>query len=386
VPEPPSPRLAESHPARGEGRLVAELLLVTLAVVTMAFVGTVLVVRVPANKVGRLLLVAASFLAVEFLAVTYAQLSGDISGGTWPGTVLAVWLYSNVLAVPVVIMAIGIPLIFPNGHLLSPRWRWVAAAVVLTTTHSFLKQGFSPGLIPDTNIENPFAIPALQPLLSATDFAGSPVFGPAVFLVPVAAVAVRYRRGASLERQQLKWLIAVTAWSAISWSLVILGQAFGAGLVTGVGWVSALLAMTGLPVAIGIAVLRYRLYAIDRIISRTLSYGVITAVLLVVFATVVVGLQTALTPFTRGSSVPVAISTLVVFALFQPLRRRVQRAVDVRFDRANVDRDRTASAFAERLGGQVDMEAVTSDLQATIDGSIRPRAQVLWLRQRGMGR
>jgi hypothetical protein len=369
---------------------VPDLVIITVAVVAMVGVGAGLAIRVPANKVGWLLVVAGLALGLEFVGIAYANASDAFGGGSWPGTVVAVWLYSNLLSIPVVIVAIGIPLIFPNGHLLSPRWRWVAAAVVLATTHAFLKAGFSPGLIPDTNVENPFAIPALQPLLSATDFALSPifgpVFGPAVFLVPVIAVAVRYRRGGSLERQQLKWLIAVTAWSAISWSVVVLGEALEAPVATTVGWYSALLAMTGLPVAIGIAVLRYRLYAIDRIISRTLSYGAITAVLLVVFATVVVGLQTALTPFTRGSSVPVAISTIVVFAMFQPLRRRIQRAVDVRFDRASVDRDRTASAFAERLGGEVDMEAVKMDLQATIDGSIRPTSQVLWLRPRGTGR
>jgi hypothetical protein len=147
--------------------------------------------------------------------------------------------------------------------------------------------------------------------------------------------------------------------------------------------ISAFVAYAGIllmPIAIGMAILRYRLYEIDRIISRTLSWAIVTSVLVAVFAGLVVGLQAALAGITQGQTLAVAASTLVAFALFQPVRRRVQRAVDRRFDRARYDRERTAAAFADRLRTEVDLEAVAGDLTRSVDGALRPRSLVLWLK------
>jgi hypothetical protein len=137
-----------------------------------------------------------------------------------------------------------------------------------------------------------------------------------------------------------------------------------------------------MPLAIGVAILRYRLYDIDRIVSRTLSWALISAVLLAVFGAVVVGLQAALTDVTQGETLAVAASTLVAFALFQPLRRRVQGAVDRRFDRARYDAERTAAAFAERLRDEVDLATLTGELQATVAAAVRPREAAVWLPSR----
>lgn len=358
--------------------VVAESLLVTLAVLAIASVGVVLAIRVPANAVGWLLIVSALCLGVEFLGAGYAQRSGSVAGGSWPGTVVAVWLYSVLLVVPVLIMTMGIPLIYPDGHLLSPRWRWLVAALVVSGGSALLEGGFASRVISDTNVVNPFYIAGLQELLNTIEMPA--ILGLVPFLGAVASVIVRYRRGNLVERQQLKWLIAATAIAALAWSLVIVGGATGSTIVTTVGWVGGLLAFIGFPVAIGIAVLRYRLYDIDRIISRTIAWAMVTGVLVSVFAAVVIALQATLAGVTQRDTLAVAVSTLLAAALFQPLRRRVQHLVDRRFDRATYDSQRMVEAFAERLRDEVALDAVVADLNQTIATSMRPTSFGLWLR------
>jgi len=140
-----------------------------------------------------------------------------------------------------------------------------------------------------------------------------------------------------------------------------------------------LLALLALPVAIGVAILRYRLYDIDRIISRTIGWTLVSGLLVTAFAIVVVGLQATLAGVTQGDTLAVAASTLVAFALFQPVRRTVQRTVDRRFDRARYDAQRTADAFAERLRTEVDLDVLAAELERTVAGTVRPTAASLWL-------
>jgi hypothetical protein len=141
-----------------------------------------------------------------------------------------------------------------------------------------------------------------------------------------------------------------------------------------------ILTLFALPVVIAIAVLRYRLFEIDRVVSRTIGWAVVTGSLLAVFGGAVVGLQALLADVTQGQTLAVAASTLVAFALFQPLRRRVQAAVDRRFDRARVDADRTASAFADRLRDQIDLGGVEADIAGTIEAALRPSSTGVWVR------
>jgi hypothetical protein len=315
-------------------QIVVDLLIIALAVLAMASVGVILAIRVPANAVGWLLIVAALAFGVEFLAVAYWQLSIKVAGRSWPGTVLAAWLYSNLLLVPVMVMVFTIPLIFPDGRLLSPRWRWLVGLLVLSMVQS-LAQAFRPGLISDTNVENPFGIAALVPLLDALKAPAFGILAVPLFIGPIASVVIRFRRGIPAERAQLKWLIAATTAAVFAWSVVAVGEATGSAVLRTAGWYGGLLAFVGLPLAVGIAVLRYRLYEIDRIISRTIAWALVTGVLVSVFAAGVVALQAALIGFTQGQTLAVAVSTLGAAALFQPLRRRVQRVVDRRFDRAS---------------------------------------------------
>jgi hypothetical protein len=155
---------------------------------------------------------------------------------------------------------------------------------------------------------------------------------------------------------------------------------FGPGTFNDIADLAIGFAFAFFPIAIGIAILRYRLFEIDRLVSRTIAYVVITAVLVAAYASVILLLQGPLGTVTGGDTIPVAISTLVVAALFQPLRRRVQSIVDRRFDRARFDAERTSSAFSERLRKDVDIESVTSDLRATVRSAIAPSTVGLWLR------
>jgi len=147
-----------------------------------------------------------------------------------------------------------------------------------------------------------------------------------------------------------------------------------------IGWVGAIVSITLVPLAIGIAVLRYRLYEIDRIISRTVGWTIVTGALVAAFAVLVVGLSGALATFAQGQTVAVAAATLLVFALFQPVRRRVQRAVDRRFDRARFDAERTAAAFSTRIRDEVDMATLTGDLAFTTQTALAPAALAVWIR------
>ena len=204
------------------------------------------------------------------------------------------------------------------------------------------------------------------------------------FLGAFAAVGSRFRHGSPVERQQIKWLLAAALIGAIAFPVAFLAAIVLPSTVLGdMAWSVGFIGLIALPIAIGIAILRYHLYEIDRLISRTIGWAVITGLLVALFAGLVVVLQAALAPLTKESTIAVAASTLVAFALFQPLRRRVQRAVDRRFDRARYDGQRTVDCFAERVRNEVDLGTLRSALVATAEGAVRPTGAQLWLRSRG---
>ena len=228
-------------------------------------------------------------------------------------------------------------------------------------------------------IDNPITGgPDLRPLLGPMPFRTIVAASVLVAPVVVAAVVSRYRAADAIGRLQLKWAFAALS---ISLSALLLTSVTGTGGATS-GLPLAVYAATSslVPVAIGIAILKRHLYEIDRLISRTLSWAIITAVLLAVFAAGVLGLQAVLAGFTQNATLAVAGSTLATFALFQPLRKRVQRLVDRRFDRARFDAERTSAAFAERMRVEVEIDAVAIDLLDTIDEAVKPASRSLWLR------
>ena len=204
---------------------------------------------------------------------------------------------------------------------------------------------------------------------------------PVVALASVASLVTRFRRSIGQERQQLKWF----TYAAIPEIGVLVAASF-VTFPPVIALLVAFLIVPLLPLATGVAILRYRLFDLDRIVSRTIAYAVVTGFLVATFAASILLLQGVLAPFTQGETIAVAASTLAVFALFQPVMRRVRRAVDRRFDRARYDAERTAAAFSERLRNEVDMTTVTADLVTTTGGALAPASIGIWLRGREAGR
>jgi hypothetical protein len=194
----------------------------------------------------------------------------------------------------------------------------------------------------------------------------------------IVAVVLRYRRGSPVERKQLKWFgsVAVLAFSMFFLAAVV-PQPYGQG-----AWIAASLSMGLIPIAIGIAILRYRLYEIDRIVSRTLSYALVTALLAAAFIGTNLALQAVLVDATGGgTTLTTAASTLVVAALFQPVRRRIQRPIDRRFNRAGADAQRVVEAMSVTVRDEVDLERLRGSVVATASEAVHPAGAALWLRR-----
>ena len=336
-------------------------------------VSVLILERQPGHAIGRIMLAFGALMTI-FLVTDV------IVAVTFPGEIasVAAWLGSS-LDGPLFLLVALLFLLFPDGHPPSARWRGVIWLDVVAALGVTLGATFKPGPFAYyTSIDNPFGIPGF-PLIAIWELA---------YLLLIASVGLsalslvgRWRRGGPLERAQLKWVAAAAGVVALAMG----GYAFliGPGRFNDIADLTLAFAFGFFPVAIGIAILRYRLFEIDRLVSRTIAYVILTAVLVGAYAGAILLLQGPLGFVTGGDTVPVAISTLVVAALFQPLRRRVQSMVDRRFDRARFDAEQTTVRFAERLREDVDIESVTADLRATVEDALRPRRQGLWLRQAG---
>jgi hypothetical protein len=351
-------------------------------IAAFVLVGALLAVRVPGNPIGPIILGSGALLA-STVAIGTLGILGAARGGV-PVELLAIAALCNDLGftVPIIVVLVGIPLIFPDGRLLSARWRWVVVLAVSAMVALGLSLLLGPDPIGDPPMDNPFTIPQLEPLMRLLGgyASWSAVVG---FGAALLAVVIRYRRGDEVERHQLKWLIAVAIVAAVAFPVAFIVPP---GPVADAAFVVGMLSLLALPLAIGVAVLRYRLYDIDRVISRTLGWALISGLLLGAFAVLVVGLQALLSSFTQGQTLAVAGSTLAAFALFQPVRRRVQGAVDRRFDRARYDAQLTADRFAERLRDEVDLDALARELEGAVYGAIRPTSATLWLPRRNVVR
>jgi hypothetical protein len=290
------------------------------------------------------------------------------------------------LSYPVVsILAGWLPLLFPTGRLPGPRWRIPVAILLALSAIGLAAMAVRPGRLATTDtLVNPVGIDGWPSFLQSFVDA-IPLELLALLILAAAAVITRYRGGDRIERLQIRWLASAVSVSTIGFAVTVVAYALGhdsppiAQSTTLVAYAGILL----MPIAIGIAVTRYRLYEIDRIISRTIGWAVVTSILGAIFAGTIVGLQTILADVTQAQTLSVAVSTLVAFVLFQPLRRRVQAAVDHRFNRARYDADRTAAAFADRLRIQMNVPGLKSDIAGTVDSALRPRAVGVWIRPTG---
>ena len=345
-----------------------------LAVVSAITVGAVLASRRPGHPVGWLLLGLGLSVSAGGVADGYALYGLLVRPGALPGA-RHVALYGPAL-LAISIACIGfILLLTPSGSLPSSRWRWwarvtAAAPVVVVLAVTLLPQPLGAQY---QSVVNPLGLDALEAWLQA---ATGLALALTVLGVGVAAAALlgRFRHARGSERQQLRWVALAAGVVSLVAALVLAAMVtetpalFGLGL----GLCAAIL-----PLAIGAAILRYRLYDLDRIISRTLSYGLLTLLLGLGYAGVVLGLGRLLP---QGSSLVVAGATLAVAALFQPARRRIQAVVDRRFNRRRYDVAKTIEEFSTRLRDQIDLDSLSAELLAVVDQTMEPTRVSLWLR------
>jgi hypothetical protein len=346
-----------------------------------AAVGVVVAWRQPGNPMGWILLAAMGCVALDNDASFYSVADYRLHHGTLPLGWVAV-LLQPAWAPAIVLLGVGI-LLFPDGRPPSPRWRWVL--VVYLTVGSVWMAG-ALTVAASAIIGHDIRVDASGNLL-AIDAGGSAAWWNAIELVfiPVLGICwlaslagqvVRWRRSSDERRQQLKWLLfgSAVCLAGLALTLPLSSRSGLLGVLGQLGFVG----IFALPVSIGVAVLKYRLYDIDRIISRTLAYALVTGLLVGAYAGIVL---LATRVLSVSSPVAVAASTLAAAALFSPLRRRVQRAVDRRFNRARSDADRIIAAFAARLKDTVDLNSVRDDLAIVVDQALEPAHVSVWISQ-----
>jgi hypothetical protein len=347
-----------------------------VAAVTAATVGAVLTARRPRHPVGWLLLGLGLSLTMWGLTFAYTRYGLVARPGALPaaGYLAGFHTGSGLIWLS---CASFVLLLTPTGSLPSPRWRWWARVAAAATLVWLLASVIHPApLYPEyPTIENPLAVPFLpRGLLDVTQPAAGVVVLASLVVGAVSLVG-RFRRARGTERQQLRWLAwgaALAAVALLAAMAALVMEESGTLLNVGLGVCAALL-----PLATGAAILRYRLYDLDRIISRTLAYGLLTVLLGLGYAVVVLGLGRLLP---QGSSLVVAAATLAVAAVFQPARRRIQQLVDRRFNRRRYDAARIIAAFSGRLREQVDLATLTDELLAVVDQTMQPTRASLWLR------
>jgi hypothetical protein len=341
---------------------------------------------VPGNRIGELMIAIGLAAAVVAFCVEYAAFGILTRAGSLPGAVAAAWLVSWVWVPFATLVAPFLLLVFPDGQLLSPRWRPVALLGAVAAILISVSLAARPGPINNAPyLDNPLGVPpGWADLAFGASVAGFGLLGAAIMLAAVSLV-LRYRRAGGVARQQLKWFAA----AAVFAGLMLVGP--GTLLNVAVSGNPARSSVKGfevltiagflaIPVATGIAILRYHLFDIDRVLSRTITWGAVTVILAVLFVAAVLAFQALLAPVTGGNTLAVAASTLVVAGLAQPIARRIQAAVDQRFFRARYDATRTVESFAARLRGEVDLGAIRDDVVTTVGSSMQPSHAAIWIR------
>jgi hypothetical protein len=362
----------------------SSLILLTAAYAPYAAVGSILVARRPRNLIGWVLIgmgwtFAVSFLPIDATAHELQTLTAS------PIQEAIAWLADVSVSFTFALFAL-LAFTFPTGRVAKGRWRQFGAVVLLLTWGTVVVSALWPVLtVQVAGAAGVVEVPNPIGLLRVFDFGlPSQLLGtvalPLIIVASIAAIAGRYRGARGLERLQMRWLVASFGGIALAvlagLAIVIMFDETGE-----IAWVPAAAAFTVPPIAIGIAVTRYRLYEIDRLISRGLSWAVLSGLLLAVYGGAILLLQTLLGDVIQGQTLAVAGSTLLAAALFQPLRRRIQSAVDHRFNRARYDAERTAVDFAERLRGEVDLASLSGDIAGVVDTALSPKTIGVWIRR-----
>jgi hypothetical protein len=348
---------------------------VTVIVVVLGTLGALVAARRPEHPVGWLFVGIGLAGAVQLVAGNYAMAAR--ADPALPGGDIAA-VAAEELRIAGLGMVTAVMLLFPTGRLPSPRWRPMAWAGAAGLLGHLAAEGLTPGRGEQLlGYENPFGLEGRTGLLRLLG-ALEGLFLLAV-LAAIGSLVVRFRRARGVERQQLKWFVytAVVALAVLVAASVALADLMEHGPLGSILWGATPVALAA---AVAVAVLRYRLYEIDRLVNRTLVYGLLTVLLGAVYAAGVFAAGRLLDPADGQSELAVAASTLAVAALFQPARRRVQELVDRRFDRRRYDGARTVAAFSARMRDELDLDTLSSELLAVVDRTVQPSGMSLWLR------
>jgi len=344
-----------------------------LSIVAFGLLGALIVTRRPENRLGWVFTAIAFVHSLGYLAAAVAGYLIYRGPTPEPAGVVLAWAFIWAANLHYVPSGTFVFLLFPDGRLPSRRWRSVVVLTLASMVGLAVGTATIPGpLLVFTNVQNPFGVDGPLPLaLAGVSF----LVGGGCGVASVASLLVRYRRAAGVERQQIKWFLYGGAVAIATFPVIV-------GL--GVPITSATYVVSGATIVIAaaaaVAIFRYHLYDIDVLINRTLVYGLTTGGLALAFFALVVALQALLHPFTGGSELAVAGSTLGSVALFQPVRRRAQAGVDRRFYRSRYDAGRTVDDFSVRLRDEVDLEAVRAGLLDAVAETMRPTHASLWLR------
>jgi hypothetical protein len=356
----------------------------TIVAVSFSIIGAVIASRLPANPLGWLFCAAACIIAVAHLSAEYAIYALLARPNSLPAGEAFAWLASWVWILSIGCAVLSL-LLFPNGRLPSSRWRWLAWLSVLVTIAGAVWVALSPGVIGSLgSIRNPLGIEGLpngyepvQTIMTAL-----------LFVAAVSAFVQRLRRSRGIERQQIKWP-AFTGVVAVSGGVLYdtaISEAIGLRWLEWAGFVILIAALVSFPISIGIAIVRYRLYEIDTLINRAFVYALLTAILAAVYFGAVIMLQRLFVALTgEKSTLAVVASTLVIAALFNPLRRRIQSFIDRRFYRKKYDAAKTLEAFSAKLRDETDLDALSDDLVGVVRETMQPAHVSLWLRPETVG-
>jgi hypothetical protein len=348
----------------------------SMVAVGYSTVGAIVASRLPESPIGWLFCAIGLCFGVSHFSAEYAAYALLAPSRSLPGGEAFAWLTSWVW-VGGLGLIVFLDLLFPNGRLPSARWRWFAQFTAIVLLPAAILAALSPGLILSSILINPLGIEGLPNVSRAIE-----AFMYALVVVGASSMLARLRHAGRIERQQIKWFAYATA---VAISGVILKNtvypAVGVMWVWLVGLILTTVGVVSSPIAMGIAIFRYRLYQIDLIINRTLVYGSLTAVLAAVYLGGVLVLQYAFRTLTgEGTQLAVVASTLIIAALFIPLRRRIQGFIDRRFYRRKYDARKTLEAFSAKLRNQTDLDALSDDLVGVVAETMQPAHVSLWLR------
>ena len=358
---------------------------VNLVVAALAFstVGALVAARRRKNPIGWLLLGIGILYATELFMGNYGVYALDTDPGSLPGGPLAAWLTSWVW-IAGGSLVLFVFLYFPNGRLPSPRWRPVAWLVLISAALAVAPFAFGPGLLEGSSggsrIVNPVGIEGSAKLLGLFERASI------VLLVPVSAAlilsfVVRFRRAQGDERQQIKWVAYGVALFTLAIVVVSIWPSLDSSVVANVLFLVGFLAI---PSAMALAILKYRLYDIDIVINRTLVYGALSVTLALLYFGSIAVLQGAWIALTgQRSQLAVVASTLLIAALFNSIRHRIQAFIDRRFYRGKYDAGQVLAAFSGRLRDETDLDMLSEDLLVVVRETVQPEHVSLWLKSRG---